>query len=210
MRDLSLEELLHVSGGGDTYTAEQEKIVYEDWDRNGVYDTQVVYGPNGQVLSMGDIAGAAQPTNSLGVFDTTNTNGWANASGSVVYTSGGYGAYGFVGGFSHIYNGDTYGYVGIGTPGPSGSVGADLDGNLAGWAVELPAGHTSLIVDPTTGQVAQIETGLTGLSLTYSVNLSDIYRQIEQMAAQVASGFVQTYYPEQVWNPTYQPPMPQQ
>lgn len=187
-RTLRPEELEAVAGSGSTNTYMNGTTqVTEHFDDEGWF-TGATYSRVDGSGSWFNISGES------GSWGATN---WGSLSGSAAYGSAGFGYMGAVGGFSQVYGGDTYAYVGVGTPGPAGGIGADADGDLEGLSLALqsPTGVTTIVVDPTTGYVTAAELGRTGSYLTYSVNLSDVLRHFTGMAHDFARGFIDTYYP---------------
>ena len=188
-RMLSVEETEAV-GGGDYSYRNGDKVVTEHFDSNGFW-TGATYQYD---------SGGGHTINSFG----QTTSSWSGNSFSA-YSSVGVGAFGFTGGVSHVWGGDTYVYGGFGTPGPSASSGFDADGDLSGPSLNLPAGVTGLVVDPTTGAVTAVEAGKLSPSLTYSVSLNEVYRSLYGHVENFTEGFIREYLPEPMWNPQWQP-----
>lgn len=203
-RELLPEELNNVSGSGSTYVyVNGTTVVTEYYDNNGDF--------TGAEYSRSDGSGSWFSING-------DSGSWSSSSNSLgsPYASAGFGYGGAVGGISYVFGGDTYGYLGVGLPGPSATVGADLDGDLSGLGINAPSpsGLTSLVIDPVTGQVTAVEAGRTSASITYTFNLSefqqDVTGTLQNYIDTFTSGFIENYYPEQLWNPDYQQQQPPQ
>lgn len=153
------------------------------------------------------VAGAGwEDTNGNGYFDegdilnnitpTTSGGGGGGFDSFGLYSSVGFGYGGAVGGVSHVYGGDSYVYLGAGSPGPSAAAGIDLDGDLSGATLTANPGGATVPIDPSTLSASGVEYGTRGSELTYSFNISEIGRELYDIVENFADAFVDNYYPD--------------
>lgn len=118
------------------------------------------------------------------VSDDAGTAGW-DYSGSSFWGIN-VGARGFVGGVQHVAGGDTFGYLGIGTPGVSIEGGYTANGDLSGsglnYGVPIGPGQAQgnfLDSSANSYSVGPGNFGIASASATYTFNITDIVKSVE-------------------------------
>jgi RHS repeat-associated protein len=136
------------------------------------------------------------------VSNASGDKGW-NYGGSAYWGVGG-GVEGIVGGVQHVYGGDSFGYIGVGTPGLSVEGGYTATGNLSGpglnWGVPIGPGQVQgnlLDTSSNSYAVGPGSFGTVSVSATVTVNLSDalnsLQREIENTVNIMSEGFYNKY-----------------